>query len=106
MIADAMRESSASRADWVPKPSMALRLRSVFIQLRMAAAKASSSSAFQPSSMISIVGVPSSRSSTRWNRYIMHGVRRAGSLSSSVMSKPSVRRSMSSASSALSNSQA
>ena len=101
-----MRLSSASRADWVAKPTMALRLRSVFSQSRMRAAKTGSSSAFQPSSIRTDVGSPSSRSSMRWKRYIMAGVRRRGLSSSAVMSKPRMRELRSSWSSSLSNSQA
>ena len=67
-IAEAIELSSASAADWVAKPIIALRLRSVFIQLRMRAANIGSSSAFQASSIRIIVGEPSSRSSMRWNR--------------------------------------
>src|SRR3546814_8188732 len=53
-----------------------------------------------------IVGLPSSRSSTRWNRYIIAGVRTAGSSRICVMSNPTERAERSVASASLSKSQA
>src|SRR6476469_2907614 len=46
-IAEEIELSSASAADWVAKPIIALRLRSVFIQLRMRAANSGSSRAVE-----------------------------------------------------------
>ena len=106
MIALAMRLSSASCALWVAKPTMPLRLRIVFSQSLIRRTKTSSSSAFQPSSTTMIAAVPSSRSSTRWNRYIIAGVRIAGSSRIWVMSKPTVSALRSVRSRSLSNSQA
>ena len=100
-----MRLSRASRADWVAKPTSALRLRSVFNQSRIRAANTSSSRAFQPSSIKMSVGCPSSRSSMRWKRYIIVGVRRRGVSSKAVMSKPKVLLDRSNRSISLSNSQ-
>ena len=107
MIAEAIRLSSASEALWVQKPTMPLRLRMVFSQSLIRRTKTSSSSAFQPSSTTMIAGVPSSRCSTRWKRYIIAGVRVTGVVEDrgSCRSRwPAASRS--SRSSALSNSQA
>ena len=106
MMALAMRLSSASCALWVAKPTMPLRLRMVFSQSLIRRTKTSSSSAFQPSSTTMIAAVPSSRSSTRWNRYIIAGVRIAGSSRIEVMSKPTASAVRSIWSRSLSNSQA
>ena len=53
---------------WVAKTTLAFFLRSVFSHSRSCAAKAGLSSTSQPSSMMIIVGEPSSRPSIRWNR--------------------------------------
>ena len=106
MIAEAMRLSRASEALWVQKPTTPLRLRMVFSQSLIRRTNTGSSSTFQPSSTTISAGLPSSRCSSRWNRYIIAGMRMVGLSSSLVMSKPRMRVSMSSWSVALSNSQA
>jgi hypothetical protein len=68
MIAGAIEEPSISASDWVAKMTLAFFFRSVFSHSRSCPAKPGSSSASQPSSMMSKVGRPSSRSPTRWKR--------------------------------------
>lgn len=62
----------STKAEATRLPS-ALRLRKALSQSPMRTAKTSSYSAFHPSSIRIIDGAPSSRSSIRWNRYIMSG---------------------------------
>ena len=68
MMAGAMALPSMSASDWVAKTTEAFFLRSVFSHSRSWPAKPPSSSASQPSSTMSSVGRPSSRSSMRWKR--------------------------------------
>jgi len=69
----AMRLSSASRALCVAKPTSALRFLSVLSQSRMRVAKTSSSSAFHPSSIRIIAGLPSSPYYERARKYLPKG---------------------------------
>ena len=59
MIAGAMALPSMSASDWVAKMTLAFFFRSVFSHSRSWPAKPRSSSASQPSSMMSSVGRPS-----------------------------------------------